>query len=56
MPKVIKVYLDEHNSDGSRTGKRITVEAELLQEKSSSVIVKLANGNIITRKKKDVCA
>lgn len=43
----VKVYLD----DGKGTGKRKLVEAGLLEERKSTIVVQLPDGNIVTRKK-----
>lgn len=43
----VKVYLD----DGKWTGKRKLVECELVEDRPTTVVVKLPDGNLITRKK-----
>ncbi len=48
----MKVYLNTHSADGQITGQKI-VEAEVLQKNTRSVIVKLPDGKIITRRMKD---
>ena len=47
MNRQVKVYLD----DGKWTGKRKIVFAELIEERKSTIVVKLPDGNVITRKK-----
>lgn len=47
MSRQVKVYLD----DGKWTGKRKIVFAELLESRKSTIVVKLPDGNVITRKK-----
>ena len=51
MP-TIKVYVDEKNAEGKNTGKRIPVEAEFIKDNQTTIVVKLPDGHIITRKKK----
>lgn len=46
----MKVYINQHDKNGKVIGKKI-VEAELLQERPASVVVKLPDGNIVIRKK-----
>ena len=43
----VKVYLD----DGKRTGKRKLVEAQLIEDRPTTFLVKLPDGNTVTRKK-----
>ncbi len=45
--------MNEHDTQGNRVGMK-EVEVELLQKKSTSVIVVLPNGDIVTRKNKFV--
>ena len=45
MSKKVKVYLNK--KDGSRQ----LVEAELVKENATTVVVKLKDGHVITRKK-----
>jgi len=59
--KKIKVLMDEYKEtfyDGilasrERTGGKVVVEVEVVEEKKTSFTVKLADGNIITRSKKN---
>ena len=46
MSKKVKVYLNKKN------GGRQLVEAELVKENTTTLTVKLTDGNVITRKKK----
>jgi len=47
--ETIKVYLDDHEKSG-----RKVVEVELVERRATNVLVKLADGNIIKRKNKDI--
>ena len=42
----VKVYLD-----ASRKGDRKLVEAELIEDRPTTLVVRLPDGNVITRKK-----
>lgn len=42
----VKVYLGDRNSDG-----RKIVEATLLEDRPTTIVVRLPDGNVITRKK-----
>jgi hypothetical protein len=44
--KVCRVYLDDRKNGGRRL-----VDAELVEERKSTILVKLPDGNTITRKK-----
>lgn len=47
------VYLNKHDKEGKIIG-REKVKAEIIKENEKTVIVKLDNGDIIKRKKKDI--
>ena len=47
--ETIKVYVD-NRKDGVVIGRKV-VEAELVENRSTSVIVRLPDGNVIKRKK-----
>lgn len=46
----MKVYVNKHNKQGKVVGRKV-VNAELIQERGGSVVVKLPDGNIVVRKK-----
>jgi hypothetical protein len=48
----IKVLINKKNAEGCDTGDRITVEADFLKDNATNILVKLPDGNIVTRKKK----
>lgn len=50
---MIKVYLNEHDEKGNRTGKQVIVDVKVVQEKPS-LLVQLPNGHIILRKRKHI--
>lgn len=52
MTSQMKVLLDERGKDGVPTGSRRAVYAQLLLERDTTVVVRLPDGNVITRKKK----
>ena len=45
----MKVYINKTNKDGKVVGRKL-VNAELISETTTTVKVKLADGNVITRK------
>lgn len=46
MGRQVKVYLDDRSNGG-----RKSVEATLLEDRQTTIVVKLPDGNVITRKK-----
>lgn len=46
----MKVYINKHDSKGKIIGRKI-VNAELVQDRPGSVLVKLPDGNLIVRRK-----
>lgn len=46
----MKVYVNKHNKDGLITGRKV-VNAKILEERKSTYLVELPDGNTIIRKK-----
>lgn len=46
MNRQVKVYLDDRKNGG-----RKIVEATLLEDRPTTIVVKLPDGNVVTRKK-----